>query len=86
MKSFTKMLAAFVLTGALLPIAFAQSPASAGPPKAAMSKMAGGKTSKGRKGGYVHAHTYTTKTGKTVHVKGHYRHSTKVKGGKKSKM
>jgi hypothetical protein len=31
-----------------------------------------------RKGGYVHATTYVTKTGKVVHRKGGYRHAVKM--------
>jgi hypothetical protein len=39
-----------------------------------------------RKGGYVHATTFTTKTGKVVHRKGGYRHAVKlVKIVKKTK-
>ncbi|HEY3331316.1 MAG TPA: hypothetical protein VGK19_14905 [Capsulimonadaceae bacterium] len=32
-----------------------------------------------RKGGYVHAHTYTKKNGTVVHVGGHYRKATNAK-------
>ncbi len=39
-----------------------------------------------KKGGYVHAHTMTTKSGMVVHVKGHYRHASGVKMKMMSKM
>jgi hypothetical protein len=68
MKTLAKILATLLVGSVLATATIAQ----------AAPKM-GGKSK-----GYVHAHTYTKKNGKTVHVKGHYRHHGKGKG--KGKM
>ena len=71
MKTFNRIAAAAGLLLSLSAAAYAQAPMAAKPmmaKKPAMSMMH-------RKGGYVKATTYMTKTGKMVHRKGFYRHA-----------
>lgn len=72
MKTFAKIVATLMLASF---IATTATVAHAAP------KMTTTKTVKiVKKKGYVHAHTYVTKKGKVVHVKGHYRHHGKMAG------
>jgi hypothetical protein len=73
MKTFAKIAAAFALLGILASAAVAAPPTTTTPP----SKMTG-KMMTHKKGGYVHATTVMTKSGKMVHRKGYYRHATKM--------
>jgi hypothetical protein len=81
MKTFAKIAASLVLLSTLATTAFAQTaPKPASNMMSAKPAATAAKTPKasGKKGGYVHATTYTTKKGTVVHRKGTYRHSTKT--------